>query len=295
MVTGLRRSSLYVPGDVERMLVKASASEADQLMLNLEDGVAAARKEAARAGVARALREIDFGRRERVVRVNPVRSETGRCDLATIVPARPDGLCFPKVESAGELREADAAVLEIEIAHGLPEGGLRFHAMIESARGIVRAVEIASATPRMASLVFGSADFVADLRCRPGPDRLELLLGLQQIVLAARSAGLDALDGPFFDYRDREGLVREADAARRLGFDGKSALHPDQLGPINAAFDVAPDEVAWARRVLEELDGAERRGRSLATLDGAMIDDPHRIAARRILERAAARGGEEGA
>jgi citrate lyase subunit beta/citryl-CoA lyase len=291
MITGLRRSSLYVPGDVEKMLRKATMLPADQLLLNLEDGVAASRKAEARANVARALGELDFGRRERVVRINSLRTELGRRDLAEIAAARPDGICLPKVESGAEVLEAAALLADVERDRGLPAGTIRLHAMIESARGVVNAAEIASTSPRMAALVFGSADFVADLRCRPGPERRVLEVALQQIVLAARAGGVDAIDAPCFDLADREVLRREAEAARRLGFDGKSALRPDQLEVINRAFDVTAEETAWARSVLEELDRAERGGRSLTTLDGRMIDDPHRIAARRILEREAqARG-----
>ena len=217
-------------------------------------------------------------------------SDTGKRDLAEIVPRRPDAICLPKVESAGEVRAADVAVLEIEAAHGLQEGSIRFHAMIESARGALRAAEIAAASPRMASLIFGAADYVADTRCRPGADRAELLLPLLQIVQAARAAGIDAIDAPCFELRNAELLEREARAARRMGYDGKNALHPDQLAVCNEIFAVTDEEVAWARRVLAELDGAESRGRSLSTLEGSLIDDPHRAAAARLLERAALSG-----
>ena len=292
MITGLRRSALYIPGDSEKMLRKAADLPADVVLLNLEDGVSAALKDQARDNVARALSQVDFGRREVVVRVNLLASETGKRDLAAVVPLRPDGLCLPKVESPAEVGAADAAVLEIELASGLAEGELRFHAMIESARGLLGAAGIASASPRMATLVFGSADYAADLRCRPGEDRTELGFALSQIVLAARAAGIDAIDAPCFDVRNLERNGREAEAARRLGFDGKSALHPGQLPACNAIFGVTPEEVAWARAVLAELEQAERCGRSLSLLEGQLIDDPHRAAARRILQRAAAAGAE---
>jgi citrate lyase subunit beta/citryl-CoA lyase len=165
--------------------------------------------------------------------------------------------------------------------------------MIESPRGALRAPEIAEASPRMASLIFGAADYAAEARCRPGEERAELLLPLHQIVQAARAAGIDAIDAPCFEIRNSALLEREARAARRMGYDGKNALHPDQLRLLNEVFDVTDEEIAWARRVLEELEGAEGRGRSLSTLDGKLIDDPHRAAAARLLERAriAARNG----
>jgi citrate lyase subunit beta/citryl-CoA lyase len=293
MITGLRRSCIYVPGDVEKMLAGATALPSDMLLLNLEDGVADSRKADARANVTRSLGALDFGRREVVVRVNSLDPGVGREDLAAVVPARPDGICLPKVESSADIMIADAALRELEIRHEIPPGTVRIHAMIESAGGILSSPEIASASTRMASLIFGSADYVQDVGVKPGEDRAELLFPLQMVVTAARAAGIDAMDAPCFDLRNLDLLRREAAQGRRIGFEGKSALHPLQLPVINEAFGVTEDEVAWARRVLAELDTAERRGRALTTLDGRLIDNPHRVAAERILRRAARAGISE--
>jgi citrate lyase subunit beta/citryl-CoA lyase len=206
-------------------------------------------------------------------------------DLAAVVPLRPDGICLPKTEKAAEILCADNAILELEIAHGVPAGTIRLHAMIESASGVLRAPEIAIASPRMGSLIFGSADYANDVRCRPGEDRLELLLALQMIITSARSAGIDAIDAPCFDVRNYDLLRREAAYARRIGFDGKSAIHPDQCAILNQMFDVTAEDIAWAERVLAVLDAAENEGKALATIDGKLIDNPHRAAAERILRR----------
>lgn len=283
MITGLRRSSLYVPGDNQRMIEKAAALPADMLLLNLEDGVAPWSKAEARDRVARALTSIDFGSREIAVRVNG--GETGQEDLEALAPRLPDGIVLPKVESAAEIRNADAALLGIETRHGIPGGTIRLHAMIESASGVLRAAEIASASPRMSSLIFGSADYTKDLDCRPGADREELSFALQMVVTAARAGRIDAIDAPCFDIRDSALLRREAAHARRLGYCGKSAIHPNQIEEINLAFDVTADEIAWAKSVLAELKEAERRGKSISTMEGRLIEDPHRIAAERILRR----------
>ena len=285
MITGFRRSVLYVPGDSEKMLQRSAMLASDLLVLNLEDGVADSRKESARENTVRALKKIDFGRREIVVRVNSLSTEIGLRDLSEVVPAGPDGICLPKIEKASEIRSADIALLEMETAHGLPEGSIRLHAMIESSVGLLHALEIAGASPRMASLIFGSADYASDVRCQPGEERLELLLALQMIVTSARAAGIDAIDAPCFDIPNNDLLQREASQARRLGFDGKSALHPGQLEIINRTFDVTADEIAWAERVLAELDEAETRGKALTTMDGKLLDNPHRSAAERILRR----------
>jgi len=281
----LRRSALYVPGDSEKMLQKCTAVDSDMLVLNLEDGVASSQKSAARRNVAGAIKRAGYGNREIVVRVNPLSSDTGRSDLAEIIPCRPDGLCLPKVEDAEEIRIADQHIQELEKKHDLPEGGIELHAMIESAQGLLRASEIGAAAPRMSSLIFGSADYANDVRCQPGEDRAELVLALQMIVISARASGIDAIDAPCFDIRNNDLLYREAAGARRMGFDGKSALHPGQLEIINRIFAVTDEEIAWAEKALAELDAAENRGRALTTMEGKLIDNPHRAAALRILSR----------
>jgi citrate lyase subunit beta / citryl-CoA lyase len=285
MITGLRRSAIYIPCDREDMLEKAVGIHADVLLLNLEDGVAASRKEAARANAVRALTSLDFGVRELVVRINPLESETGRRDIAAVLSARPDGICLPKVETPGAVRDADAIMQEIEAGSRLPAGAVRLHAMIESASGMLAARDIAAASSRMSSLIFGSADYVDDLHCQPGEDRNELMLALQMIVAGARAASIDAIDAPCFDFRNPDLLMRECRQARRLGFDGKSALHPAQIEIIHTVFDVTPEERLWAENVQRELESAEARGRALSTLDGRLIDNPHRAAAERILRR----------
>jgi citrate lyase subunit beta / citryl-CoA lyase len=276
---------LFVPGDSEKMLRKSAAILSDVLLLNLEDGVASSKKNIARDNIAAALNSIDYGKREIIVRINPLDTKTGLIDLTEIVPFRPDGICLPKIETAAQIETADSVIRELEIKHGAPEGSVKLHAMIESAKGLLHSPEIASASRRMASLLFGSADYINDIRCQPGADRHELLLALQMIVIASRSAGIDAIDGPCFDVHNRDLLYQEAAHARRLGFDGKSAVHPDQLAIINQIFDVTTEEIAWAERAIAELDAAESRGKALTTVEGKLLDNPHRAAAERILSR----------
>jgi citrate lyase subunit beta/citryl-CoA lyase len=271
------------------MLHKSAGMPADMLVLNLEDGVALSEKDEARANVLQALKSIDFGEREVVVRINGLASAIGRQDMAIVVPCLPDGICLPKIEQAGDIQDADLAIGELEASQGIPKASIKLHAMIESARGVVNAAEIAKASPRMSSLMFGSADYAKDVRCQSGADRSELWFALQMIVTSARAAGIDAIDAPCFDVRNAELLGREAAQARRLGYDGKSAIHPSQLELINTVFDVTPEEIAWAETVLAELDEAESRGKALTTLKGRLIEDPHRAAARHILRRAGQR------
>ncbi len=285
MVQYLRRSALYVPGDSEKMLQRSVTASADMLLLNLEDGVDISKKSTARAFVANALKSLDFGMHEVVVRINGLGTETGSIDLAALVPFSPHGICLPKVETAAEISDAANAIRDIENRSGIPADTVELHAMIESAAGIVHASEIAAASPRMASLIFGSADYATDVRCQAGKDRMEMLLALQMIVTSARAAGIEAIDAPCFDVPNHSLLRSEAVHARRLGFDGKSAVHPGQLAVINEIFGVTPEEVAWAEKVLAELNKAEKKGKALATLEGKLIENPHRAAAERILSR----------
>jgi citrate lyase subunit beta/citryl-CoA lyase len=285
MIGDSRRTVLYVPGDSEKMLQRSAEMPADMLLFNLEDGVAASNKDLARDNIVRMLEQFDFGGHEVVIRVNGPDADIGRRDLAAVVPRKPDGICLPKIETKEEIQAVGSEIREMEIRAGIPEGTVRLHAMIESARGVLHAAEIAAASSRMASLIFGSADYASDIRCRSGEDRLEFLLAMQTIVLASRAAGIDAIDAPCFEIRDHERLRREAVAARRFGFDGKSALHPGQLPVINRAFDISRDEIIWAERVIGELDAAEKRGKALSTLDGSLIDNPHRALAQKILRR----------
>jgi citrate lyase subunit beta/citryl-CoA lyase len=292
MINGFRRSALYVPGDSEKMLQRAAGFDSDVLLLNLEDGVSSSKKELARENIAQALKTRHFGCREVVVRINGLDTLFGRDDLATVILGFPDGICLPKVEKAEDIREAERAILGLERKHGAREGLIRFHAMIESAAGVLHAPEIAAASARMASLIFGSADYANGVRCQPGRDRSELLLALQMIVTSARAAGIDAIDAPCFDIRNNDLLRDESIQARRLGFDGKSALHPDQLETINKVFDVTAEEIAWAERVIAGLDEAENRGKALTTVEGQLLDNPHRAAAERILRRKSRNAGD---
>jgi len=285
MTGRLRRSVLFVPGDSEKMIRRSASLPADLLLLNLEDGVAASQKDTARDTLVQALKQFDLGFHELVVRINSLETETGQRDLAAVVFPGVDGICLPKIEKKEDIEAADHVIRTLESGAGVAQGSIQLHAMIESASGVLNAAEIAAASPRMASLIFGSADYAADIRCRPGEDRTEFLLAMQMMVFACRAAGIDAIDAPCFDIRNEGLLKRESASARNFGFDGKSALHPDQLPTINTAFDVTAEEIAWAEKVLAELDAAEKRGKALSTLDGNLIDNPHRAAAERILQR----------
>jgi citrate lyase beta subunit len=270
----VRRSLLYVPASSEAMLRKAGQRGADVLVVDLEDGLHPEAKDRARAELPRRLREIDFGPSEVLLRVNGLATPWGEPDLELAAEERPAGVVLPKCEDPELVARADRRL-----------GELPLFLMIETPTGVARAAELARA-PRVRGLLFGAADFRAAMRASQDPDESELLVARSLIVLAARAAGIEAFDTPFFAYQDLPGLRRSAERARLLGFDGKTAIHPSQVAPIHEVFTPGEAEVLRARRVLAALEAAVRDGRGVATLDGEMLEALHGREAERTLARA---------
>ncbi|HVO20461.1 MAG TPA: CoA ester lyase [Anaeromyxobacter sp.] len=275
-----RRSALFVPGANARALSKARTLPADVVILDLEDAVAPAAKEGARAAAVAALEAGGF-LAERVLRVNGADTPWHAADLEAAARAPVDAVCLPKVESPEALR---AAALVLERAGAPPEVAL--WAMVETPRGVLWAREIAEATPRLACLVAGTSDLVKSLRARHTPGRVEVQTSLSLVVLAARAAGLCALDGVFLDLTDARGLEAACRQGRELGFDGKTLIHPGQLEAANRIFAPAEEELAQARRVVEAHARAVAEGRGVAVVDGRLVEALHVAEAERLLRLA---------
>jgi citrate lyase subunit beta/citryl-CoA lyase len=282
------------------MIEKALASAADLVMLDLEDAVAPEQKAAARVEVARALREADWRGRPRLVRLNSLGSPWFHRDLIDLVEAagdRIDLLMLPKVERPDDVVAVAALLTGIEAALGIARP-IGLEAQIETAAGLLAAPAVATASPRLETLVFGPGDYAASVRMPltaiGAPDEWDARYpghrfgyAMHQIVVAARAAGLRAIDGPYADVRDPDGLRRAALVARALGFDGKWCIHPSQIEIVNDVFSPGADELAWARRVLDAADAARREGRGAVALDGRMIDAASIRMAETTLARAA--------
>ncbi|BCX16643.1 MAG: CoA ester lyase [Geminicoccaceae bacterium] len=284
-----RRSALYVPGSNARALDKARTLPADVLLLDLEDAVAPDAKEAARENVLAVLRAREgFGFRELVVRVNGLDTAWGWADLAALARAGADAILLPKVESADGVRRARTVLGEAGAPAELP-----IWCMMETPRGILRALEIAEA-PAVACLVMGTSDLTKDLHALHTGERLPMLVALGTCLLAARAAGIAILDGVHLDLSDTAGFAAACRQGRELGFDGKTLIHPSQIGPANAAFGPDAAAVEQARRIVAAYEEARARGAGVAVLDGRLIEALHVREAERVLALAAAiaeRGG----
>lgn len=272
-----------MPGSNPRALEKARTLPADGLIFDLEDAVAPAAKEAARATVAAALASGSYGRRELVVRVNRLDTPWGENDIAAVAKMPIDAVLLPKVESPAQVGRA-AGLLD---AAGAP-ADLALWCILETALGILEAPAIAAAGPRLAALVAGTSDLTKDLRARHTRDRAPLVTALGLIVLAARAHGLAALDGVHLDLADADGFAFACRQGRELGFDGKTLIHPNQIAPANLAFAPSAEEVAWSRRVIAAHAAAAAEGNGVVLLDGRLVENLHVEDARLAVALAAA-------
>jgi len=286
------RSWMFVPGHRQRMIDKALGLNADALMLDIEDGVAPSEKDTARRQIAAALEHAGRGGRRpgRYVRVNAVGHERMHADLAAVLRPGLDGLVLPKVESPEQVRVVEELLARREREAGLREGAVRLLIAVESPRGLLNALAIASVSPRVVGLMFGAEDFGRELglpTTREAEAR-DLLYARSALVIAGVAARVQIVDGVWPDIQDAEGLKRYALQARRLGFTGMSLIHPAQIDPINAVFSPAPEEVEYARQVIQAFEEAQARGEGSIAFGGQLIDLPIVERARRTLSLAAA-------
>lgn len=286
----LRRTSLYIPGTNPGMLANAEVYGADSVILDLEDGVPVSEKDAARILVRNALQHIPYRRAEVTVRVNALSTPFGRDDFREIIPLAPEAVRLPKCESADNILEADALITELELQNGIVPGTVGIIAITESARGGQNLSEIAAASPRVIALNYGAEDYTADIGAVRTKEGRELDDIRAKVIVAARIAGVQALDSVFGDVNDLDGLYAEALRVRLLGFDGKSVIHPRQIPVVHRAFTPSENEIGFARRVMAAFREASSRGAGVIALNGRMIDAPVVARAEKILALAEAAG-----
>ena len=277
-----RRSVLYMPGSNARAIEKARTLAADALILDLEDAVAPEAKPAARLQVCEAVRAGGFGRREILIRINAPDTPWGADDLMAAVAAVPDAILLPKVSRPEDLAAIGGRLDALGAA-----ANIRIWAMMETPLAVLNAKEIAAAAgepaTRLAGLVMGTNDLAKDTRAKILPGRAPMLAWLMTCVAAARSYGLDIVDGVFNDIGDAQGFARECAEARELGFDGKTLIHPSQIEPCNAAFSPTQDEVESARKIIAAFDQPENFDKGVVRIDGRMVERLHAEMARRTV------------
>lgn len=285
-----RRAILYVPGSETRKIEKAVTLGADCVCLDLEDGVALNQKSAAQTHVANALRTLDFGKSERLARINAVGSGMEAGDLEAVVPAKPDAVVIPKVSDAEQIRRVGARLGELEAEHGIASGATALIGMIENARGVINLAQIASADSRLQALIFGAEDYAADVGAIRTHEGLEVLYARSAVVAACAAFGLQAIDLLYLDFRDPDGLRVQAARGAALGYAGMQVIHPNQVSIVQEVF--TPDEaaIAHAKRIVEAAREHFAAGRGAFALDNKMVDMPVIKAAEKVLARARAAG-----
>src|SRR3954451_7023189 len=298
-----RRTCHAVPGSNERFIAKAVDLDADEVFLDLEDAVAPNEKDSARGRVIEALRSLDFGAMTVVVRVNGTDTPHYYQDLIAVVEQAGDRLhaiMLPKVRTPGDVEMTAKLLTQMELARGYEVGAIGIEAQIEDATGLLACEAIAAADRRMETLIFGPGDYSANVGIPvttigaapegyPG-DHLNYVFS--RLVVAARAAGIQAIDGPYARVGDEDGLRARSALARALGLDGKWTIHPGQIAVVNAVFSPAREEWQRAEAMLAAYDEAHRSGHGAATFEGEMIDEANRKMAERIAQAGRAAGYE---
>lgn len=286
----VRRALLFMPGDSRAKIAKGAGLGVDSVIMDLEDGVAYSQKAAARETSAAALREIDFGRTERLIRINPVGSDFYTDDLMLTISDRPDGYVLPKVESSTQVQIVSEWLYQAESENGFPQGSIPLLAIIETARGVINLRDIARSDQRLQGLIFGAEDFAGDIGAVRTPEGAEVLYARSAVVTYAKAYGLQAIDTVYLMLDDEAGLQTETRRILEMGYTGKLAIHPKQVAPIQAVFTPSADDIAAARRLIEAHDAHQNAGKGAFQLDGKMVDMPIIRAAQTILARAQAAG-----
>jgi citrate lyase subunit beta/citryl-CoA lyase len=277
-----RRSVLYMPGSNARAIEKARTLPVDGIILDLEDAVAPAAKNAARAQVVAALKAGGFGRREVFVRVNGIDTPWHAEDMAAVAQAAPDAILVPKISAVEQLERIGQRLLDMKV-----DLRTRVWAMIETPAAIFNvnalAAEAHDSETRLAGFVMGTNDLAKETRARIVPGRLPILAWLSTCVLAARAHNIDILDGVYNDIGNAQGFAAECAQARDMGFDGKTLIHPSQIDACNAAFTPTEAEVAEARAVIAAFEQPENRDKGVLQIEGRMVERMHMVAARRTV------------
>ena len=290
----MRRSMLFLPGNNPNMLINGHCLGSDAVIFDLEDAVSPAEKDAARILVRNTMRYMDFGGCEIIVRINSIDTPYWKQDVDAILPYKPALILLPKTGTAQDALEADAYITEVEQKLGMERNTVGLMPLIETAMGVENAFAIASSTKRIQALFLGAEDLTADLQCKRTKEGKEIEYARTRLVVAARAAGVDVYDTPFTDVNDDEGIVKDAEYAKALGFTGKSSISPRHVEVINSVFSPTQKDVDYAYEVMEAIALAKEQGKGAIALHGKMIDAPIVTRAQRTIDMAEALGMRRG-
>ena len=285
-----RRALLYMPGDDRRKIEKSVTLEVDSICIDMEDGVAINKKAEARAVIAQAMKELDFGNSERCIRINSIGSGLEKRDLAAALATRPDSIVVPKIETAEQVKWVSDHIETYELSSNSKIGSVRLLVGVETAKGIMNLREIAEADKRLEAIIFGGEDFAASIGAVRTKSAIELLYARQATVTACAANDLQAIDIVFIDFKDNEGLRVEAEQGAGFGFSGKQVIHPNQVPVAQEAFTPSNAAIEYAKRIVESFESSQKEGKGAYALDGKMIDMPLLKNAQKVLERARAAG-----
>jgi citrate lyase beta subunit len=279
-----------MPGDEMNKIRKATTLGVDCICMDMEDGVAVNRKTVARETIVEALRTLDFGRAERLVRINPVGSGLEAEDISAALDGHPDGLVIPKVETPEQIRWASELITSAERKNGWPPGEISLIVIVETARAMINLAQIAGADSRLQALIFGSEDLAGDIGAIRTREGWEVFYARSAVVTHAAAFDLQAIDQVYLDFQDTEGLIRECQFGVQLGYSGKQIIHPNQVVPVQTSFTPNDEAIAHALSLMEAFEAHQKSGRGAFALGGKMVDAPIIKAAQRVLERARAAG-----
>lgn len=280
---------MFVPASNAGMLRDAYIYGADSIMFDLEDSISLKEKDTSRFLVYQAVKTIDYGKTETVVRINGL-DAGGRDDIEALVRAGIDVIRLPKTETAQDILDVEAVIEAVEEKAGREIGSTKMMAAIESAEGVLNAVEIAKASERLIGIALGAEDYVTNMHTKRSPEGQELFFARSMILHAARNAGIAALDTVYSDVNNEEGLRHEVEVIKQLGFDGKSVINPRQIPIVNSVFAPSESEIENALNVIRAIEEAEEKGSGVIALNGKMIDKPIVERAERVLNLAEAAG-----
>lgn len=286
----LRRTMMFLNAQKPGLIKDPYIYKPDSIMLDLEDAVAEKEKDAARFSLYHALREINYRGIECIVRINGLDSGLWKEDIRCAVAGGADGIRIPKTETAKDVKQVEKAVEEAENEFGVEPGKVLVMAALESAKGVLNALDICNASERLFGIALSGGDYTKDLQTRITGTGVELMGARQHMIIAARAAGVQCFDTVYTDLDDMEGFKKDVETIHLMGFDGKSVINPRQVAPVHEIYTPTQKEIVFSQKVVKEIEEKKKLGIGVFTVDGKMIDIAFYDGAKRTIELAKASG-----